>query len=58
MSANFIRPSSQPNTEEVTTMKREMLINVLQPEESRIAILEDRRLDELYIERKSVEAFA
>lgn len=39
-------------------MKKEMLINVLQPEESRIAVLEDRRLDELYIERKSVEAFA
>ncbi|MEM9365734.1 MAG: Rne/Rng family ribonuclease [Planctomycetota bacterium] len=39
-------------------MKRKMLINVLQPEESRIAVVEDRRLDELYIERKSVEAFA
>ena len=39
-------------------MKKEMLINVLQPEESRIAVLEDNRLDELYIERKSVEAFA
>jgi ribonuclease E len=39
-------------------MKREMLINVLQPEESRIALLEDSRLEELYIERKSVEAFA
>ncbi len=39
-------------------MTKEMLINVLQPEESRIAVLEDKRLDELYIERKSVEAFA
>jgi len=39
-------------------MKREMLINVLQPEESRIAVLEDKRLEELYVERKSVEAFA
>ena len=39
-------------------MKKEMLINVAQPEESRIAIMEDNRLDELYIERKSVEAFA
>ena len=39
-------------------MKRKMLINVLQPEESRIAVVEDRRLDELYIERKSVEAYA
>ncbi|MEL7266107.1 MAG: Rne/Rng family ribonuclease, partial [Planctomycetota bacterium] len=39
-------------------MKKEMLINVAQPEECRIAVLEDRRLEELYIERKSVEAFA
>ncbi len=39
-------------------MKKEMLINVLQPEECRIAVLADNRLDELYIERKSVEAFA
>jgi len=39
-------------------MKKEMLINVAQPEESRIAIMEDGRLDELFIERKSVEAYA
>ena len=39
-------------------MKREMLINVLQPEESRIAVVEDRVLEELYVERKSVEAYA
>lgn len=39
-------------------MTKEMLINVLQPEESRIAILQDNRLDELYVERKSVEAYA
>ncbi len=39
-------------------MKKEMLINVAQPEESRIAVIEDGRLEELYIERKSVEAFA
>ena len=39
-------------------MKKEMLINVLQPEECRIAVLENNRLDELYMERKSVEAFA
>ncbi|MAT15525.1 MAG: ribonuclease E [Planctomyces sp.] len=36
-------------------MKSEMLINVLQPEESRIAILEDGVLEELYIERNSQE---
>ena len=39
-------------------MKKEMLMNVLQPEESRIAILENGRLEELYVERGSVEAFA
>jgi ribonuclease E len=32
-------------------MKQEMLINVAQPEECRIAILEDAVLEELYIER-------
>ncbi len=30
-------------------MKKEMLINVLQPEECRIAVLENNRLEELYI---------
>jgi len=39
-------------------MKKEMLINVQQPEECRIAVLENNRLDELYVERKSIEAFA
>ena len=34
-------------------MKKEMLINVLQPEECRIAILEDGVLEELYVERTS-----
>jgi ribonuclease E len=33
------------------TMKQEMLINVRQPEECRIAIMEDGMLEELYIER-------
>jgi len=36
-------------------MKKEMLINVLQPEESRIAIMEDGILEELYVERTSHE---
>ena len=36
-------------------MKKEMLINVLQPEESRIAIVEDGILEELYVERNSLE---
>src|SRR5712692_6625864 len=38
-------------------MKKEMLINVLQPEECRIAILEDSVLEELYVERPSHESY-
>src|ERR1044072_6609465 len=38
-------------------MKKEMLINVLQPEECRIAILEDGVLEELYLERTSHESY-
>jgi len=34
-------------------MKQEMLINVSQPEECRIAVVEDGMLEELYIERSS-----
>ena len=32
-------------------MKQEMLINVAQPEECRIAVVEDGQLEELYVER-------
>ncbi len=38
-------------------MKQEMLINVSQPEECRIAIVEDGVLEELYIERTSQDNF-
>src|SRR5262249_29131415 len=38
-------------------MKKEMLINVLQPEECRIAILENGLLEELYVERTSRESY-
>ncbi len=38
-------------------MKKEMLINVLQPEECRIAIIEDGSLEELYVERTSHESY-
>src|SRR5579875_1898912 len=38
-------------------MKKEMLINVLQPEECRIAIVEDGVLEELYVERTSSESY-
>jgi ribonuclease E len=40
-----------------TDMKKEMLINVAQPEECRIAIVEDGRLEELYIERASQDNY-
>src|SRR5204863_2572587 len=38
-------------------MKKEMLINVLQPEECRIAIVEDGVLEELYVERTGHESY-
>src|SRR5437588_8076449 len=38
-------------------MKKEMLINVMQPEECRIAIIEDGVLEELYVERTSHESY-
>ncbi len=38
-------------------MKKEMLVNVLQPEESRIAIVEDGVLEELYLERTNSENY-
>src|SRR6185436_17482679 len=38
-------------------MKNEMLINVSQPEECRIAIVEDGLLEELYIERASADNY-
>ncbi|MFP6763733.1 MAG: Rne/Rng family ribonuclease, partial [Planctomycetaceae bacterium] len=37
-------------------MKKEMLINVRQPEESRIGLIEDGVLEELYVERNSLES--
>ncbi len=38
-------------------MKQEMLINVSQPEECRIAVIEDGALEELYIERTSQDNY-
>src|SRR5262250_1569524 len=38
-------------------MKKEMLINVLQPEECRIAIVEDGSLEKLYVELTSHESY-
>jgi len=37
-------------------MKKEMLINVRQPEESRLGLIEDGILEELYVERNSLES--
>ena len=39
-----------------SSMKKEMLINVRQPEESRIGVVEDGVLEELYVERNSLES--
>ena len=38
-------------------MKQEMLINVAQPEECRIAVVEDGQLEELYVERSSQDNY-
>jgi len=38
-------------------MKQEMLINVAQPEECRIAVVEDGVLEELYVERTGQDSF-
>src|ERR1700680_4710181 len=38
-------------------MKKEMLINVFQPQECHISILEDGVLEELYVERTSHESY-
>src|SRR5947199_10414764 len=51
------RPVKQINAESKENMKQEMLINVAQPEECRIAIVEDGLLEELYLERSSQSNF-
>ena len=35
-------------------MSREMLVNIAESEECRVAVIEDGKLDELYIERSSL----
>src|SRR3954462_10232595 len=47
------RPVKQIKARSKQNMKQEMLINVAQPEECRIAIVEDGLLEELYLERSS-----
>src|SRR5437899_2343020 len=51
------KPAAHPFDLERDFMKKEMLINVLQPEECRIAIVEDGILEELYVERTSHESY-
>ncbi len=46
-------PASQPAA--AVTARREMIINTVQREECRIAILEDGRLEEIYLERATAE---
>jgi ribonuclease E len=60
----IVRPSLRPPlgsfslpNEKAFAMKQEMLINVSQPEECRIAIVEDGVLEELYIERTSQDNY-
>src|SRR6187401_1228320 len=48
-------PRSQQQAQGMHDMKKEMLINVSQPEECRIGIIEDGILEELYVERASRE---
>ncbi len=51
------RTIEQAFSENKHKMKQEMLINVAQPEECRIAIVEDAVLEELYLERTSQSNF-
>src|SRR3954465_3509057 len=51
------RPVKQIKARSRENMKQEMLINVAQPEECRIAIVEDGVLEELYLERSSQSNF-
>src|SRR6266511_3089992 len=52
--SSFIVFSQDPQG---SRMSKVMLINVLQPEECRIAILENGVLEELYVERTSHESY-
>src|SRR3954454_16565562 len=54
MTGHGLQHFAEPESE---SMKQEMLINVAQPEECRIAIVEDGSLEELYIERTSQDNY-
>ena len=55
--AHFSHNANLDRVKKDGRMKKEMLINVLQPEECRIAIVEDGVLEELYVERTSHESY-
>src|SRR5205809_3004432 len=52
-----LQSQQEPDTDRKHRMSKIMLINILQPEECRIAILEDGVLEELYVERTSHESY-
>jgi ribonuclease E len=50
---DFTPVGNSQTTENGNPMKKEMIINVSQPEECRVAVIEDGQLEELYVERAS-----
>ena len=50
---DFTPAGNSQTTENGKPMKKEMIINVAQPEECRVAVIEDGQLEELYVERAS-----
>jgi len=50
---DFTPVGDSQTTENGNPMKKEMIINVSQPEECRVAVIEDGQLEELYVERAS-----
>ena len=50
---DFTPAGNSQTTENGNPMKKEMIINVAQPEECRVAVIEDGQLEELYVERAS-----
>lgn len=51
------KSSKSKSSSKSSSVKQEMLINVAQPEECRIAVLEDSVLEELYVERSSQDNY-
>lgn len=50
---DFTPVGNSQTAENGNPMKKEMIINVSQPEECRVAVIEDGQLEELYVERAS-----